>query len=36
VVDLLQKDSLDMDENDRELIKKTVDRMNNDRIIVTH
>ncbi|MDD5769790.1 MAG: asparaginase domain-containing protein [Candidatus Gracilibacteria bacterium] len=36
IIDLLQKDSLDMDEYDRVSVKDTVQGVANDRIIITH
>ena len=33
---LLQKDSLDLDDDDRELIRSAVERVDEDRIIITH
>jgi len=36
IIEVLKKDSLDMTEEDRELVKKELERIENDRIIITH
>ncbi len=36
VVEVLRKDSLDMNDNDRELVKEKLEKIEDDRIIITH
>ena len=36
VIELFKKDSMDMDDNDRELIRITLENLKNDRVIITH